>query len=58
MMRRWLEGWRLCRDLGPVIEYDDAYAAVLGLPGRDRELFTRTDDTTTVDRLARARTPG
>ena len=54
MMRRWLEGWRLCRGLVPVIEYGDAYAAVLGLPGRDRELFTRTDDPTTVDRLARA----
>jgi GNAT superfamily N-acetyltransferase len=53
MMRRWLEGWRLCRGLAPVIEYDDAYAAVLRLPGRDRELFTRTDDPTTVDRLAR-----
>lgn len=52
MMRRWLEGWRLCRGLEPVIEYDDAYAAVLRLPGRDRELFTRTDDLATVARLA------
>jgi GNAT superfamily N-acetyltransferase len=52
MMRRWLEGWRLCRGLEPVIEYDDAYAAVLRLPGRERELFTRTDDPATVDRLA------
>ncbi|GAA3144917.1 ribosomal protein S18 acetylase RimI-like enzyme [Kribbella aluminosa] len=52
MMRRWLEGWRLCRGLEPVIEYPDAYAAVLRLPGRDRELFTRTDDAATVDRLA------
>jgi GNAT superfamily N-acetyltransferase len=53
MMRRWLEGWRLCRGLDPVTEYDDYYAAVLRLPGRDRELFTRTDDRATVDRLAR-----
>jgi ribosomal protein S18 acetylase RimI-like enzyme len=53
MMRRWLEGWRLCRGLEPVIEYDDAYAAVLRLPGRERELFARTDDPATVDRLAR-----
>jgi ribosomal protein S18 acetylase RimI-like enzyme len=53
MMRRWLEGWRLCRGLEPVIEYDDAYAAVLRLPGRDRELFARSDDPATVDRLAR-----
>jgi ribosomal protein S18 acetylase RimI-like enzyme len=53
MMRRWLEGWRLCRGLEPVIEYDDAYAAVLRLPGRDRELFARTDDPAAVDRLAR-----
>ncbi|MFF0266794.1 GNAT family N-acetyltransferase [Kribbella sp. NPDC004536] len=52
MMRRWLEGWRLCRGLEPVIEYDDAYAAVLRLPGRERELFTRTDDPATVARLA------
>lgn len=53
MMRRWLEGWRLCRGLEPVIEYDDAYVAVLRLPGRERELFTRTDDTATVTRLAK-----
>ncbi|MGZ0149029.1 GNAT family N-acetyltransferase [Kribbella sp. WER1] len=52
MMRRWLEGWRLCRGLEPVIEYPDAYVAVLRLPGRDRELFTRTDDPATVHRLA------
>lgn len=52
IVRRWLEGWRLCRGLEPVIEYDDAYAAVLRLPGRERELFARTDDTGTVDRLA------
>lgn len=52
MMRRWLEGWRLCRGLEPVIEYDDAYAAVLRLPGRERELFTRTDDAAAVGRLA------
>lgn len=56
MMRRWLEGWRLCRGLEPVIEDDDAYAAVLRLPGRDRELFARTDDPATVDRLARGLT--
>ncbi|WP_329005366.1 GNAT family N-acetyltransferase [Kribbella sp. NBC_00709] len=52
IVRRWLEGWRLCRGLEPVIEYDDAYAAVLRLPGRERELFARTDDAGTVDRLA------
>ncbi|MFD3405346.1 GNAT family N-acetyltransferase [Kribbella sp. NPDC058693] len=52
IVRRWLEGWRLCRGLEPVIEYDDAYAAVLRLPGRERELFARTDDAETVDRLA------
>lgn len=52
IVRRWLEGWRLCRGLEPVIEYDDAYAAVLRLPGRERELFARSDDAATVDRLA------
>ncbi|NUS00255.1 MAG: GNAT family N-acetyltransferase, partial [Kribbellaceae bacterium] len=52
MMRRWLEGWRLCRGLEPVIEYDDAYVAVLRLPGRECELFARTDDAATVARLA------
>jgi GNAT superfamily N-acetyltransferase len=48
LVRRWLEGWRLCRGLEPVIEYDDAFVAVLRLPGRERELFARTED---VDRL-------
>jgi ribosomal protein S18 acetylase RimI-like enzyme len=52
IVRRWLEGWRLCRGLEPVIEYDDAYAAVLRLPGRERELFARNDHAKTVDRLA------
>jgi GNAT superfamily N-acetyltransferase len=49
---RWLEGWRLCRGLQPVIEYDDALAAVLWLPGRERELFALDDRPATVDRLA------
>ena len=53
LVRRWVEGWRLCRGLEPVIEYDDAYAAVLRLPGRERELFARSDDPETVDRLVR-----
>ena len=51
-VRRWLEGWRLCRGLEPVIEYDDALAAVLRLPGRERELFALDDAPATVDRLA------
>ncbi len=51
-VRRWLEGWRLCRGLEPVIEYDDALAVVLRLPGRERELFALDDDPATVDRLA------
>jgi GNAT superfamily N-acetyltransferase len=57
LVRRWVEGWRLCRGLEPVIEYDDAYAAVLRLPGRERELFARSDDPETVDRLIRELTP-
>jgi hypothetical protein len=52
LLRRWVEGWRLCRALGPVIEYDDALAVVLRLPGRERELFALTDEPTVVDRLA------
>jgi ribosomal protein S18 acetylase RimI-like enzyme len=52
IVRRWLEGWRLCRGLEPVIEYDDAYAAVLRMPGRERELFARSDDAEIVHRLA------
>ncbi|MFI5696798.1 GNAT family N-acetyltransferase [Kribbella sp. NPDC051586] len=52
LVRRWLEGWRLCRGLEPVIEYGDAYAVVLRLPGRERELFARSDDAAAVDRLA------
>ncbi|WUJ74645.1 GNAT family N-acetyltransferase [Kribbella soli] len=57
IVRRWLEGWRLCRGLEPVIEYDDAFAAVLRLPGRERELFARSDDAETVNRLAAELTP-
>ena len=52
LVRRWLEGWRLCRGLEPLIEYDDAVAAVLRLPGRERELVALTADPATVDRLA------
>lgn len=52
LLRRWVEGWRLCRGLGPVIEYDDALAVVLRLPGRERELFALTDEPAVVDRLA------
>ncbi|MFG1820279.1 GNAT family N-acetyltransferase [Kribbella sp. NPDC049174] len=52
LLRRWVEGWRLCRGLAPVIEYDDAVAVVLRLPGRERELFALTDDPLVVDRLA------
>ena len=52
LVRRWLEGWRLCRGLEPLIEYDDAVAAVLRVPGRERELVALADDPATVDRLA------
>lgn len=52
LLRRWVEGWRLCRGLDPVIEYDDALAVVLRLPGRERELFALTDEAAVVDRLA------
>jgi GNAT superfamily N-acetyltransferase len=52
LLRRWVEGWRLCRGLDPVIEYDDALAVVLRLPGRERELFALTDELAVVDRLA------
>jgi GNAT superfamily N-acetyltransferase len=51
LLRRWVEGWRLCRGLEPAIECDDALAVALGLPGRDRELFALTDDPAVVDRL-------
>jgi ribosomal protein S18 acetylase RimI-like enzyme len=53
IVRRWMGGWRLCRGLDPLIEYDDSYTAVLRLPGRERELFARSDDAATVDRLVR-----
>ncbi|TCO16586.1 acetyltransferase (GNAT) family protein [Kribbella steppae] len=52
LLRRWVEGWRLCRGLEPAIEYDDALAVVLRLPGRERELFALTDEPAVVDRLA------
>lgn len=49
LLRRWVDGWRRCRGLEPAIEYDDAFAVVLRLSGRDRELFARADDL--VDQL-------
>ncbi|MFI7067388.1 GNAT family N-acetyltransferase [Kribbella sp. NPDC050124] len=50
-LRRWIEGWRLCRGLGAVSEDRDALGVVLGLPGRERELFALTDEAGVVDRL-------
>src|SRR5690242_14976488 len=47
-VRRWINGWRLCRGLQPPIEYDDVVLAHLGLPGREREIFTVSDH---IDRL-------
>ncbi|SRR6266540_846002 len=52
LVRRWVEGWRLCRGLEPAIEYGDALHVVLGLPGRERELFALDDEPAIVDRLA------
>ncbi|TDD30038.1 GNAT family N-acetyltransferase [Kribbella turkmenica] len=52
LLRRWVEGGRLCRGLAPAIEYGDALAVTLGLPGRERELFALTDESAVVDRLA------
>jgi GNAT superfamily N-acetyltransferase len=57
MLRRWVEGWRLCRGLEPAIEYDGALDVVLRLPGRERESFALTDDPAVVDKLA-SRTAG
>jgi GNAT superfamily N-acetyltransferase len=52
LVRRWVEGWRLCRGLDPAIEYDDALHVALALPGRERELFAMTDDPAIVDQLS------
>lgn len=52
LLRRWVDGWRRCRGLEPAIESDNAFAVVLRLPGRDRELFARTDDPALVDQMA------
>lgn len=51
VLRRWIEGWRLCRGLGVVSEDRDALGVVLGLPGRERELFALADEPGVVDRL-------
>src|SRR3954454_6930991 len=56
LVRRWVDGCGLGRDLERGIEDDDAYVAALHLPGRERKLFARTDDPATVERLA-ARLP-
>ncbi|WP_344153487.1 GNAT family N-acetyltransferase [Kribbella yunnanensis] len=53
-VRRWMAGWRLCRGLEQPLEYDDVLLAHLGLPGREREMFTLTDDPALIDRLAAA----
>ncbi|TDC24627.1 GNAT family N-acetyltransferase [Kribbella albertanoniae] len=55
-VRRWMAGWRLCRGLEQPVEYDDVLLAQLGLPGREREMFTLTDDPALIDRLAPAAT--
>jgi GNAT superfamily N-acetyltransferase len=52
LLRRWVEGWRLCRGLDPAIENGDALHVVLGLTGRERELFALTDQPAIVDQLA------
>lgn len=52
LLRRWVDGWRLCRGLDPAIEDEEALEVVLRLPGRARELFALADRPDVVDRLA------
>jgi GNAT superfamily N-acetyltransferase len=51
LLRRWVEGWRLCRGLEPPSEDDDVLHVVLRLPGRERELFALKDEPAIIDRL-------
>jgi ribosomal protein S18 acetylase RimI-like enzyme len=52
LVRRWEIGWGLCRGLTAPAEREAALEVVLGLPGRERELFALKDDATLVNSLA------
>ncbi|MDX6282816.1 MAG: hypothetical protein QOH03_3887 [Kribbellaceae bacterium] len=52
LVRRWAHGWTLCRGLAAPLDRSDALEVTLGLPGRDREVFTLTDHPETVNHLA------
>jgi GNAT superfamily N-acetyltransferase len=56
LVRRWQRGWGLCRGLPPArqLERDEkviGLEAVLGLPGRAREVFTLSDEPEVVRQL-------
>lgn len=52
LVRRWAHGWTLCRGLAAPLDRPAALEVTLGLPGRDREVFTLTDNAETVNDLA------
>jgi GNAT superfamily N-acetyltransferase len=55
LLRRWERGWGLCRGLPGPTERGDGAAAlevVLGLPGREREVFALGDEAELVSNLA------
>lgn len=56
LVRRWQRGWGLCRGLPPArqLEWNETVIgleAVLGLPGRAREVFTLSDEPEVVREL-------
>jgi GNAT superfamily N-acetyltransferase len=53
LVRRWARGWGLCRGLAAPTERDTALEVTLGLPGREREVFTLQDQPDLVSDLAR-----
>lgn len=53
LLRRWELGWGRCRGLTAPAERGVALEVVLGLPGREREVFALDDDAAVVRKLAR-----
>jgi hypothetical protein len=51
LVRRWAQGWCLCRGLAAAQDHETALEVTLDLPGRKR-LFALTDRTDVIDELA------
>jgi ribosomal protein S18 acetylase RimI-like enzyme len=52
LVRRWQRGWGLCRGLPKAVSRGRVLEVVLGLPGRERELFVVDEDRGVIRALA------